>query len=181
MAGSIDEPARQIQKITKCASLLLWQAFKLSMCLQDAYLLLNGDPQMRFEACTELVGEWELYQNQLQEDQKRLLEEITKNRERIDRLLNRMEAPKASQFIIDTLQAIEKPIKQAAAIVGPLDDAYVAGEEALDVAYVKGKLTPFNINLAEGQAIPFILPLSRFPLGQVKKWSLLFLPNPFHH
>ena len=170
--------ARQIQKITQCASLLLWQAFKLSMCLQDAYLLLNGDPQMRFEACTELVGEWELYKNQLQEDQRRLLEEIIKNRQLIDRLLNRMGAPKASQFIIDTLQAIEKPIQQTAAIVGPMEDVYDTGEEVLDVTYAIGKLTPFHIILAEEQVIPFLLPPSRFPPWAGQKVELIVPPPP---
>ncbi len=165
---------RQVFKIIKYASLVLWQTFKLSMCLKDAYLLLNGESQAQYEACTELVGEWEEYQTQLKENQGCLLEEIGKGRSLANRILTRMNATKTLPFILEALAQQVK--KSAGQVKGLLDDAYAVGEEVLDSVFVKGKLTFLNVNLEEGQAIPFILPLARFPPWAGQRVDIIIAP-----
>jgi hypothetical protein len=152
---------RQILKITRCALVVFWQMFKLSMCLCDAYLLLNGDSQTRYEACTELVAEWDSYRNQLKEDQKRLVRELEKGCDLADRILTRLGAERDSSFIIDRLkQKIEKFTGEAEEVLAGL---YDRGIETLDMAYIKGKIAPLHIDLAESTAVAPALPYGRFP------------------
>lgn len=152
---------RQILKITRCALDVFWQIFKLSMCLCDAYLLCNDDPQIRYEACTELVAEWDLYQSQLQEDQKRLVEEIERGSELADRILTHLGVQDDSTSIVSQLK--EKIEEFAEEAKDTLDDMYNVAEETLDTIYVKGKITPLHINLtAINAAVPKV-PYSRFP------------------
>ncbi len=152
---------RQILQITRCASVVFWQMFKLSMCLCDAYLLLEKDSQTRYEACTELVAEWDNYQTQLKEDQKLLVEELDKGYELADRILTRLGANKDSHFIIDQLK--QKIGKFAEGTEEVLEDFYDRVEETLDTAYIKGKIAPLHLNLDEGNAAAPTLPYSRFP------------------
>lgn len=152
---------RQIQKITRCTLDVFWQMFKLSMCLCDAYLLFNDDPQTRYIACTELVAEWDQYQDQLKENQKRLAKEIEKSRPFIDHLLEQLGIEKKSSFIIDQLKETFETISEATEDV--LEDIYDVAVETVDTVYAKGKITPLHIDLAEGNAIAPALPPGRFP------------------
>lgn len=153
---------KQILKIIQCALDVFWQAFKLSMSLCDAYLLLNGDSRARYEGCTELIADWSKYKKQLKEDQTRLLEEIEKGCGLADRILNHIGATKDSSFVIAGLkQKIEKLAENAGEVVEDLHDV---AEGTLDTIYTPGKITPLRINLAVvKKAIPPALPRGRFP------------------
>lgn len=164
------EIVRQILKITSCALDVFWQMFKLSMCLCDAYLLCNDDPQIRYEACTELVAEWDQYQSLLKEDQKRLVEEIEKGSELADRILTRLGVQDDSTSIVNQLK--EKIEELAEEAEETLDDLYNVGEETLDTVYVKGKITPLHINLTAVNAEIPTFPYSRFPPWGGREMSL---------
>lgn len=152
---------RQMLKITRCTLEIFKQMFKLSMCLGDACLLFNKDPQMRYEACTELVAKWDQYQNQLKDDKKLLAEELEKSSELADHILKKMGVKKDSTFIIDELKKTMESLSEESD--GLLDDIYAVAEETLDTFYVKGKITPLHIDLALGKLAPPALPYGRFP------------------
>lgn len=152
---------KQIRKITRCALEVLKGMFKLSMSLSDAYLLFNKDPQMRYEACTELVAKWDEYQSQLKEDGKRLAEEIEKGSSLADRILKKMGMKKDTTFIIDELKQTMKVAAEETKEV--LDDAYNAAQDAIDAIFVNGKITSLQINLAEGKSAAPALPRGPFP------------------
>jgi hypothetical protein len=152
---------RQMLKICRCALDVFWQIFKLSMCLCDAYLLFNHDPRIRYEACTELVADWKCYRNQLQENQKRLFEEIQKKYRCIDHILNRLGIDKSSTFILEQLkEKVKGLVVEAGEELGNL---YDRTEETLDTLYAKGKITSLHINLTAGKAATPALPAGRFP------------------
>jgi hypothetical protein len=151
---------QQILKINRCMLHVLWQSFKLSMCICDAHLLLNGDQQARYEACTELVAEWHNYKKQLKEDKKRLLEEIEKGSTLIDRILQRMGTTENSTTILKNLK--QKMGVLANVSESLIDHLYEVGEDTLDSVFAKGKITPLHINLAAKKA-PLDLPQGRFP------------------
>ncbi len=163
---------RQILKITRCALDVLWQMFKLSMCLCDAYLLCNNDTQTRYEACTELVAEWDHYQSQLKEDQKRLAEELEKGSGLADRILMHLGIENDTTFIIDQLKEKIEDLAEE------LEDIYDVAEETLDTIYVKGKITPLHINLAEGKTAIPKLPDGRFPPWAGQTVLIVPLPPP---
>lgn len=151
----------QILKIIRCALDVFWQLFKLSMCLCDVYLLLDGDSQTRYTACTELVADWNDYQNQLKEDHKCLVEELEKGCDLADRILTRLGIEKDSDFIIDQLkQEIGKCAQETEQV---LENLYDRADETLDTVYIQGVITPLHINLTEGSATAPILPYDRFP------------------
>lgn len=152
---------RQTLKIACYAWDVFKQMFKLSMCLCDAYLLFNDDPQMRYEACTELVAEWDNYQLELKENQERMVEEIEKGAALTDRILNRLGVEKDSTFIIDQLRQTIEGLAEGTEEV--LDDIYDIAEETMDSIYVPGKITPFHIDLSEGKIAKPTLPHGRFP------------------
>lgn len=149
---------KQIAKICRCALAVFWQSFKLSMCLCDAHLLLNGDPQARYEACTELVADWDHYRIQLKENQSRLFEEIEKNQALAHQILTRLNTGKTIQTIIEQLKTALGIVIQGVEKVGTGYNK--ALEETVDSFYVKGKITPLHIAF-EAQPLPF--PYKRFP------------------
>jgi hypothetical protein len=151
---------RQILKITRCALHVFWQLFKLSMSLCDAYLLLNGDSQARYEGCTELIAEWDNYQKHLKESQKFLMKEIEKGSQLADRILEHLAIKNNSSSILAQL----KPIIQGLKIDSQTShDLFETFQETWDIVYAKGKITPLHIDLAEGTAAPSTLPHGRFP------------------
>lgn len=181
----------QIFSITSCALRVFWQSFRISMCLCDAYLMLHGDPQARYEACTELVAKWGTYYHQLQEEQNRflekikradrqketmqLLDEIEHHRDLTDDILRCMKQTEDSSSLI---QKIKVKFKQNIAKVAQqakeeAEDLYDAAERAMDAIYVKGKMIPLQINLAEGKAAPPLIPLGRFPPWGGQKVALI--------
>jgi hypothetical protein len=151
---------RQIHKINRCTLHGIWQSFKLSMCICDAHLLLNGDRQARYEACTELVAEWENYKKQLKEDKKRLLEEIEKGSTIVDRILQKMGTTENTSTLLKNLK--QKIGVLANVSESLIDHLYEVGGDTLDSVFVKGKITPLNIILAVKKA-PLNLPQGRFP------------------
>lgn len=149
---------KQLIKVIQCTFKVFWQTFKLSMCLCDAYLIFNNDPQTRYEACTELMANLNHYWKQLKENQKRLLEEIENGCKLADHILIRLNLKKDSTFIIHQLKGkieefAEKTFKNIYDVTG----------ETLDTFYTKGKIVPLHINFSKNNAKLPLIPLGQFP------------------
>lgn len=158
------EFAQQITRISNYALVVFKQMFHISMCLCDAYLLFNGDSRARYDACTELVGEWERYQTELNENQKRLLEEIEKNQDLADSILSRLGTGKNIHSILNELKkSIAEFVEGKEEI---LDDFWNALEGTIDSFYIPGKITPLHVELSIGQ-----VPLCNLPYGQFPPWG----------
>ncbi|WP_068469085.1 hypothetical protein [Candidatus Protochlamydia phocaeensis] len=152
---------QQTLKVLRCAASVLWEAFKLSMCLRDAYLLANGDPQAKYDAFTELVADWERYQQQLRNDQALLRQEIAKGRLLADRILTKLDTDKTTAFILGQLEAGLTQVEQA---IGPqLPAIQQAGRETLDVVLPIGHICSLQVDLSEGTTILSPLPPGRYP------------------
>ncbi len=148
-----------IHKIFQCALDMLWQAFRLSMALRDAYLVFEGDPLARYEACTELVANWDDYQRHLKNHQEQLVEELEKGQALADRILTRLDLHN-TQFI---LHFLKNQLPQNQNIKAGLDNVLEAANRAVDTFYIPGKVTPLHIDLAEGKDQPPALAPGRFP------------------
>lgn len=145
----ITKLANQAMAICRTAWAVLQQLFKLSMSLCDANLLLIGDPQAHYEACTELAANWMEYQTKLQANQQKLCDEIDKNQDLAGRLMTRLGTKNKIGFIIKQLQdALNK-----SAETGVLQDVYTAATETLSIVYTKGKIAPFHLDLANSDGI----------------------------
>lgn len=151
---------RQIGKVCRCALDVFWQAFKLAMILRDAQLLIEGDTQAHFEACTELVAEWDEFVIQLNEDKQRLLEELEKRGALADRILTKVGAEKNIRFVVDTFKDAFKDLLKPD---GVIDNFIEAGKEGMDILNVPGKANLLAINLDDGNVDPPLLPPSRYP------------------
>lgn len=136
----------------------LWQTFRLSMTICDCHLLLNGNSQARFEACTELVAEWSSYRSQLKNNQQFLLSEIQSNCKLADRILSAFRTTNRMNSIIDKLKNIGKNLKSGSNKL--LRNFYEAGNETLETFYIKGKITHLSVNLTSKKSPMF--PYSRF-------------------
>jgi hypothetical protein len=161
----------QMRRITRCSGEVFWQMFTVSMCLCDAYLLFNDDPQIRYEACTELVAKWEDYVNELAEDGELLAEEIKKESEFADRILAQLGVDIDSAYLITQLTELSK---------GVGGDLCEVAAETAETLFVSGKVTPFHINLEEGSTAAPALPAGRFPPwgGQSVSDSSPLSPKP---
>jgi hypothetical protein len=165
---------RRIMEIACYVLQVVWQSFKISMCLCDAYLILGGDSHARYEACTELVAEWDRYRNQLKEKPIKILKEIERSCALTDRILHEAGATKRCSFIIENLR--QKLGKLANQMEEGLNEFGDITEETLDTFYVKDKIIPLHLNLAEGKAAPPALPRRQFPPWAGQKVSLI--PKP---
>ncbi len=56
---------RQIGKVSRAMTDVLFQGFRLSTRFYEVYLLLSGDEQVQFDGCLELIADWSRYQEQL--------------------------------------------------------------------------------------------------------------------
>lgn len=148
----------QIHKIFQCTLSMLWQAFRLSMALRDAYLVFEGDPLARYEACTELVANWDDYHRQLQDHQEQLAEEIEKGQALADRILTRLNL-QSSQSILDSLK---QKIPQHPKAEAVLQEVIEVANRTIDAFYIPGKVTPLHIDFAEGKDQPPTLAPGRF-------------------
>lgn len=100
---------RRILLIVQNAFKILQQMFKVSMSLCDAYYILDGHPAIRFIACTELVANWESYQNALTSNLTLLKEEIAKTSALSTRILTKLGLNNQS---IKTLHEFVKETKE---------------------------------------------------------------------
>ncbi len=155
----IIEKSRQILKIARCASRVLWQLFKLSVYVCDARLLLNDDPQTRYMACTELMHDWERYQAQMEENQQRLIEEIQKRSVLADRILYQLGLSRNSAVIL--IEMRKKFLGFISAKKEIFEDISYAAQETLNTVYIKGKITALSINVRNRKSN--VLPSQPFP------------------
>ncbi|CUI17665.1 hypothetical protein PNK_2061 [Candidatus Protochlamydia naegleriophila] len=152
---------QRLLKVFSCALQVLKEAFQMSMCLRDTYLLANGDPQAKFDACTELIGDWERYLNQLGDNQAWLREEIAKRRKLADRILTKLEARYPTTVILSRLQdAAQQTAQVAIDNWAPIQQAIF---RTVDTILPNGKIAEPRINFGQGlQFIP-ALPPARYP------------------
>lgn len=150
---------QKIDKIVQCVLDMLWQSFRLSMALRDAYLVFEGDPLARYEACTELIANWDDYQRHLKNHQELLVEELEKGQALADRILTRLNLHN-TQFI---LYFLKNHLPQNQNVKAALENVLEAANRAADTVYIPGKVTPLHIDLAEGQDQPPALAPGRFP------------------
>lgn len=160
----------QMLKIKKCSQNLIWQVFKLSMCMNDAYLLLNGDQETRYEGFTELIGKWDQYRNNLGKDKKRLIEKLKKENLLSEKILHSLDCDPAT--IEKFKNQINLLIEQAVEEIGD------AGEKAVATVYKKGKITPLQIDFSVGKEAPPSLPKNHFPPWGGKKIKVLAIKVP---
>lgn len=152
----------QMHRVATALPSLLWQAFKLSMSVSDAYLVLNGDEAARFECFTELVSEWDSYQNLLEEDKERLVEVIENGSAVADRILKKLKIPETCATLVKSLKgSLAKGAPDD--VSGLLKDFVEVAKDALDPVLIKGKITPFHLDFSEGAAAPSALPKGKFP------------------
>ncbi len=172
--------AKQIIKIVRCALQVFWQSFRISMCLCDAYLMLHGDPRARYEACTELVAQWACYQAQLNqlkdEAQEKLIDKVEQSCDLANHILKRVGTVEDASSVIQKLKATMKDI--ADQLEEEEEDLYHVAERAEDAVFVKGKIIPLRLNLAEGKAAPPALPRGRFPPWAGQNISLIVPQSP---
>jgi hypothetical protein len=152
---------QQILKVIECAFYVLKEAFKLSMCLRDIYLLTNGDPETKYEAFTELVVDWERYQKQLQEDQAFVYQELAQKCLLADRILTKLHIDKRTTFIFSRLENGIRVIGQT--MENYLPDMQQVGKQTLESVLPIGKVASLQIDLAEGQNFISTLPIGRYP------------------
>ena len=172
--------AGQVLKTGRCALKVLQQAFKLSMDLSNAYLLLKGDPMMRFEACTDLAANWEHYRESLKNNQTLLCEKIENGSAYADSLLTKLGVQKNSKDIIAGLKQQFSGISDSTNSLR--DDLWTAAEETIETVFIPGKITPLHIDLNDGDLASEGLPYNRFPpwggqAGVLPKPPSLFVKN----
>lgn len=151
----------KIQQIFAHLRSILWQTFQLSMAMADAYLVLTGDQRARFYSFTELVADWDKYRTELENDKKRLLEDIQSQTNVADRILKEIHAPKSCEAVIGQLQTELK--KESESEEGLLNDLREAFFDTVKTFYVPGKITAMRIDFSEGKAAPAALPPGQYP------------------
>jgi hypothetical protein len=152
---------RQVCKIMQCVLDVCWQAFQLSVHLQDSYLLFQGDAQTRYEACTEIAADWDRYKNQLGDSQTRLIEEIQKRSHLIDSILSRLGQPTQSAEMIRTLQQRVQTFTNDSRTL--ITDLTGAATTALRTIYIPGNITSMSLHFTTLSAQNPTLSTQRFP------------------
>lgn len=77
--------AGMIYLLAKNVFAVLWECFKVSMCLKDIHLIINQDPRANFDACTHLVADCATYNKQLNENLDILYSHLEHHAAKIDR------------------------------------------------------------------------------------------------
>lgn len=160
----------QMRRIIQAVGEILRQGCRLSIRLYEAYLLFNGDQQVQYEGCVELIAEWNRYQDQLQNNYQRLIEELQKGSKLADRIFIRLGKPAKTEEIIEKLRQSFNHIGNISS--DWIKDCKQAAVETLDSVYIDGKMTPLHINFQFKPKSPHSLSLS-FPA-----WAGQQLPKP---
>lgn len=157
----------RIRKIKECTAKVIWQSFKLSMCSADAYKILEGEPMARFEGYTELVADWESYEEELTDNKNQLLEVLEKGSSLTDKILKYMDASESTVTIVNNL-------KKHLGNVSANPDGML---KAVNPLIIPGKITPLGIHLSSGKVGKPALPPERFPPWGGQKVNVIPAPK----
>jgi hypothetical protein len=152
---------RLLNIFNACLEVLI-ETFKLSMCMQDTYLLTQGNPQAQYEACTELVGDWDRYFSQLQNDTLYLKEQIFKKKELTNRILTKLETDRNAEKILRHLDLMN-PQSPPSSTPSTWNTVAEAIGRTTDAILPAGRVSAIHIDLGEGQDFVPALPPARYP------------------
>lgn len=154
----------QVIEIIRLSLRVFARLFILSMSLCDAWLLCQNDPQTRFDACTELISEWDHYYTLLKQDSCFLQEQIEKGSQLADTVLAHMETHYTCRKVLAELGESLKEIAEDIPIDKEkgLEILYEAGRATLDTVYVSGKVVAPRVDLSIGAPYTPKIPKTRF-------------------
>lgn len=174
----IERLYKQVQLIIHCVLLVFQQIFKLGMCFCDVQLLLSRDPAMRFEACTHLVEEGDVYVKKLQCNINRLNCELDKGSVWVDAVLNKLGKKETSSQIVQKLKTEFNVINEV--VQEDRQDVWQAACLTLATFYSPGKIDAMSIATSSGRLPVPKLSEERYPCWGGER-SVVHLDNQLQH